>query len=142
MAIWTTCISVVGTVLVVVVGWYMNERSKRADGDYQRREDRYAQLLRCVRAFHVNSLEPEKQIDFLDELNQCWLYCPDNVILKANSFVMAMDVGSAATGDDVKQALGELLIAIRKDLLGRRPVRTTRLQAGDFVHAGITRTIG
>jgi hypothetical protein len=71
---------------------------------------------------------------FLQELNKCWLYCPDEVIQEAYAFRNTVHT-KAQHSDEVKErAVGELMIAIRKDLLARVPVRATALTAADFQH--------
>jgi hypothetical protein len=56
------------------------------------------------------------------------------VINKAYAFLNTVHT-KALHPDEVKeQAVGELMIAIRKDLLARTPVRTTILTAADFQH--------
>jgi hypothetical protein len=75
---------------------------------------------------------------FLSELNNCWLYCPDEVIKKAYAFLAKVHT-DARYPDEVKEnAFGELMVAIRKDLLCRKPVSSTQLSAKDFNHLRVT----
>ena len=123
--------------LVAVVAWILNESGKRSWEQYQRNEERYKQLLLSLRGYYVASEDLEKRQEFLDQVNLCWLYSPDNVIRKAYSFLDTVKTGAAATDADREQAAAELFVAIRKDLLPRRPWRfwrKTQLDVADVRH--------
>ena len=71
---WKLALPLAGT----VVAWFLNEWRKRLWEQYQRKEASYKELVRCLRGFYVGVQNPEPlRADFLDQLNECWLYCPD-----------------------------------------------------------------
>ena len=80
---WSDVFKVTIPVVVVVLGWLLNEYSKRQWERYKRKEDRYVALVESLEGFYV-SVEPtdakEKKEEFLRQLRLCWLYCPDTVI--------------------------------------------------------------
>ena len=65
--------------LAAVVAWYANERRKRAWEEYERKEQNYIALLRASRGFYIDTQDTAKKAEFLDQVNLCWLYCPDGV---------------------------------------------------------------
>lgn len=69
---------------------------------------------------------------FIEQVNLCWLYSPDEVILKAYAFLDAVHTGANAREDERELALGELIVAVRNDLLPQRLGRRTELRAQDF----------
>jgi hypothetical protein len=71
----------------------------------------------------------------LDQVNLCWLYCPDTVIYRANAFLATVktDVKQPDQAEQQK-ALGEFIVALRKDLFSRRVAKKTDLNADDFKH--------
>jgi len=72
--------------------------------------------------------------DFLNQLNQCWLYCPDEVIRKGYDFLDTVHT-RAVQPDAVKEkVMGEFVAAIRRDLLSRQLVKRTKLTGMDFRH--------
>ena len=75
--------------------------------------------MRCLRGFY-SGIENADRLkgEFLDQLNQCWLYCPDEV---------------------KEKAMGEFIAAIRKDLLSRVLVRCTKLIGEDFRHLKVNK---
>jgi hypothetical protein len=72
--------------------------------------------------------------EFLTQINLCWLYCPDEIIRKANQLALAIEQGS-----NKKELLaGELMLELRKDLLGhfrfKLPFKPTKLTGDEFRH--------
>jgi len=124
-----------------VLAWFWNERRKRVAEEYERKAEKYAALVDSLQGFYVGISEEDGRrlkARFLQELNKCWLYCPDEVIKKAYAFLDTAHT-KAQHGDEAKErAVGELMLAIRRDLLARKPVRTTALTIKDFRHLKAT----
>lgn len=138
-------IPVIATVLTAGVSlliWFGNEHSKRAYEDYKRREERYVKLIENIRGFYESSQSFEKKDEFLNQLNLCWLYCPDDIIKKGYAFTDTIMVGVRKKDEEKEKAAGELILAIRKDLLSRQPLKTTNLRAKDFKRLKATKFLG
>ncbi len=77
-----------------VIAWAANEYRKQKAEDYQKKEERYIELIKALRGFYgaykVKDAKGLRQ-NFLDQLDQCWLYCPDDVILRAYRFLAAIN---------------------------------------------------
>lgn len=132
-----TFIQVGGVVLTVIAGFvtlFLNERSKRSEEEYKRKEERYIELVTALRGFYVESFYKEMRENFLRQLNLCWLYCPDDVIHKAYKFLLTVQTSQKQPASDKEKAVGEFILAIRKDLLSRKSVRSTTLEPEDFKH--------
>jgi hypothetical protein len=129
---WTQLIVVGLTVLAGLATWLLNERSKRRVEDYARRETRYASLIKSIRAFQVGSEDREAKLEFLSELDLCWLYGSDDVIRAAYALLRTMKDDVASTPVERSEAAGHLALAIREDLLRRAPLQRTSLKAADF----------
>jgi len=106
------CISVLGGFIT----WGLNEISKRKQESYKRKEERYAELIKSIKGFYVNSDNPSLKENFLQQVDLCWMYCPDDVVIKLYSFLEAVKTNSS-TDDQKETALGEAMVAIRNDLL-------------------------
>jgi hypothetical protein len=122
--------------------WFWNERRKRSAEEYERKEKRYEALVESLQGFYTTMISDPKgrelKAQFLAELNKSWLYCPDDVIKKAYAFIATVQTGANST-DAIKEcAVAELMVAIRKDLLSRKPVRLTALTDKDFKHLTVT----
>ena len=134
-------IPIIGGVLALIGGfvtWYLNERSKRVYEEYKRKEEKYSELIRSLRGFYVDSSSKELTTEFLNQLNLCWMYCPDEVIHKAYNFLFMVHTDQKHSDEDREKAVGEFILAIRKDLISRKPLRKTNLKPEDFKHLRAT----
>lgn len=134
-------IPVIGAVIAFVSGlvtWYLNERSKRIYEEYKRKEEKYLGLIRSLRGFYVDSFNKELRTEFLNQLNSCWMYCPDEVIHKAYNFLLMVHTDQKHSDEEKEKAAGELMLAIRKDLISKKPLGKTNLKPEDFRHLRAT----
>lgn len=120
-----------------VVAWLANEHRKRVWEEYKRKEEKYVALLSALKGFYISAnAETGKQHKqrFLDELDACWLYCPDNVIRKGYAFLSSVHTGQKQSHEEKERALGEFVLAIRHDLFGKRffVMKRTDLKPEDF----------
>jgi len=130
-------IPVIGAVIVFISGlvtWYLNERSKRIYEEYKRKEEKYSELIRSLRGFYVDSFNKDLRTEFLNQINLCWMYCPDEVIHKAYNFLLMVHTDQKYSAEEEEKAVGEFILAIRKDLISRKPVGKTNLKPEDFRH--------
>lgn len=129
-------LAVVLPLLAGLVTWSLNERSKRLAEEYRRKEERYRELVSRIRAFSVQANDPVRRSEFLDELNLAWMYCSDDVIRRAYAFLNSVHVDAPRSVAKTEQAketiLGELMVAIRQDLIRRDPLKASELTAADF----------
>ena len=61
-------------------------------------------------------------------------FLADAVIQKAYTFLRVVQPDQKQADAEKEKAMGEFVLAIRKDLLSRKPVRGTALQPEDFKH--------
>lgn len=121
-----------------IYAWYLNERRKRLDDQYQRKEAAYRELIRALKGFYVGAENADSlKEEFLNQLNLTWLYCPDDVIKKGYAFLDTVHVRQVRTDEEKEAALGEFVYAIRKDLLSRNLLCRTSLTPADFKHLNI-----
>ena len=125
-------------IITVIIGgfitWFLNEKSKRIYENYKRKEAKYTELIKSLRGFYVDSFSKELRDEFLNQLNQCWMYCPDDVIEKAYKFLETIREGKTYSDKKKEIAVGEFILAIRKDLISRKPLKETNLKSKDFKH--------
>ena len=124
-----------------VVAWLVNEWRKRVWEQYQRKEESYRELLRCLKGFYEGeSNSSDLKAEFLNQLNRCWLYCPDDVILKGYEFLNTVHVSKIEAHEVKEKAMGDFVASIRVDLLSRKLVKDTKLHGKDFKHLNVNRT--
>ena len=121
--------------LGAVIAWYVNEWRKRLADQYQRKEANYKELIRALRGFYEGAANAnELKLEFLNQLNVSWLYCPDDVIRKGYAFLETVHARERRSDSEKQRAFGAFVEAIRKDLISRNLVHRTRLTADDFRH--------
>ena len=110
------------TILVIVqlfMGKILSDRREQ----YQRRERRYIKLLDSLTGFYQSTNDDKLRSKFLTELDRCWLYCNDDVINRCYEFLNSVSEDSESSGEEKELALGNLVLALRKDMLPRRIFR-------------------
>ena len=117
-----------------VSAWFLNERRRRAWEEYLRKEERYRELLRTLTGFYGHASDPEVRRQFLEEYKRCFLYCGDEVIRAANLAMEGMVEGTQLPNEERLERIGDLVLAIRRDLLRRTLTRSTALTHKDFRH--------
>ncbi len=121
--------------LGAVFAWFANEARKRSWEQYQRKEASYKELVRCLQGFYVGAPDAAKlKAEFINQLNQCWLYCPDDVIKKGYAFLDTVHTQSKHSDAEKERGMGDFVAAIRRDLLSRTLTKTTDLTGSDFRH--------
>lgn len=120
--------------ILAISVWYLNETSKRKLEEYERKEENYKELLRTLRGFYVTGQDTELKEEFLHQVKLCWLYAPDEVIKKAYEFLSLVKTSATATNEKTELSVGELVAAIRTDLISRKIVKKSKLKAEDFEH--------
>ena len=104
------------SVISVVVGWWLNEWSKRKESELLKKRERYEALILAIKGFYIAdgiSSTYTKQT-FINQVNLSWLYCSDEFIKKANEFLDYVSL-TEVNQDIGKNLLGELMVIIRKD---------------------------
>lgn len=131
--------------LIGAVGaWLINEARKRAWEEYERKEQHYQELIQSISGFYASTTESDRKAlrsRFINQLNICWLYSPDEVIKAGYAFLESVQTDQKRSDSEKEEALGALILAIRKDLLTRRVVRTTRFKSTDFRKLSPTETL-
>jgi len=129
---WTEIIIIVVTVIAGLITWYLNQQSKLSYENYVRREQRFVALVSCIHGFGEQTDNKEMRDKFIKELDISWLYCSDEVILRAYKFLESVMKGSNVTEEQQQKAMGELMLAIRKDLIENKKLNKTNLKPSDF----------
>ncbi len=129
-------VTFITAIFVAAVTWLLNERSKRRHNDYIRKEERYLALISNLRGFYTQTKDKEQKFEFLDQINQCWLYCPDSVIQKGYAFLETVHTSQELSDTAKEKSVGELVVEIRKDLMPRKfgILKQTNLKSDDFKH--------
>lgn len=122
--------AVVGSYLT----YYFTNKSKRNEAILKFKEEKYGNMLVLLQGFVGNTASVDPKRKFFDEQYRSWLYCSDEVVEALNSMVslVIQSRGSAPNPERGREVVGNIVVAMRKDLLGR-----TRLKASDFRYTDV-----
>jgi hypothetical protein len=86
-----------------IVAWFINEQRKVRWEQFKRKEERYQELLRCVKGFYVESHNQELKRQFIDQVSLCWLYEPVSQWTRRANPPVASPPKSHRSGNVAKQ---------------------------------------
>lgn len=121
-------IAILGSTII----WFCNKQKERIHEEYVRKEERYNSLIKTLAGFYVGSENKKDKDVFITEGNLCWLYCPDDVIQKLYNFLSKVEVGVRFSDEEKEMAVGQLMVAIRNDLISRKILKKSDLKPEDF----------
>lgn len=101
--------------------YYFTIKSKKTEAILKYKEERYANLLVLLRGFMEGSASGDMKESFFEEQYKSWLYCSDDVVKSINNMVRLI-IDSRGKKPDIekgKKAVGNIVLAMRKDLLGK-----------------------
>lgn len=114
--------------------YYFTIRSKKSEVILKFKEEKYANLLVLLQGFVGATVSADAKRKFFEEQYKSWLYCSDDVVKAINKMVQLVIAsrGKEPDPDDGRKAVGNIVIAMRKDLLG-----TTKLNYYDFQYVDV-----
>lgn len=135
-ATWVPIIVIILTLSGSIWTWTANE--KRLAEEFERKEARYTKLIDTARGFYSVSTNKALQLEFLKQVDLCWLYCPDDVIKKAYAFLFSVHTETTGKYSPEqleaiqKKSLQEFVLSVREDLISRKQIKKTKLKSEDF----------
>jgi hypothetical protein len=103
------------------ITYYFALKSKTQEAMRVFKERAYEKLLIKIQGFLEDNGNPEIQREFYEEMYKSWIYCSDEVVEATNHLMDLVALSEGERPQDPKghKALGSLVVAIRKDLLGK-----------------------
>ncbi|MBS1951241.1 MAG: hypothetical protein JST37_09590 [Bacteroidetes bacterium] len=113
--------------------YYLTQKSKRNEAILKFKEEKYGNLLILLQGFVGVTAKPETKRAFFEEQYKSWLYSSDEVVKAINSMVNSLrSVPAGQYVPDGKNAIGKIVLAMRKDMLGK-----TKLSPKDFEYIDV-----
>ncbi len=125
----------VATALITsILTYYFTSRTRKAEAILRFREEKYAKLLVLLEGFVGETASADTKRSFFKEQHQSWLYCSDEVTEAINHMIEIVIRLKGANPDPAEgqAAIGSIVMAMRKDLLGK-----TKLSIGDFKYIDV-----
>lgn len=107
-------------VLGAVLAYVFTMRAKRGESMTRFKEEKYAELLIKLQGFIGTTKSAQMKREFFEAQYQSWLYASDEVVDAMNCLVQLV-IASRGTAPDPelgRRAIGAIVLAMRRDLLG------------------------
>ncbi|MEO5797176.1 MAG: hypothetical protein ABIP34_20295 [Rhodoferax sp.] len=123
-------------VLGAFLAFLFTSRAKRDESILRFKEEKYSKLLIKLQGFVGSTTSAQLKRDFFEEQYQSWLYASDEVVESINSLIelVISNKGAAPEAETGRKAVGEIVLAMRRDLL-----KTTALTHKAFRYTDVIR---
>ncbi|MCK4359484.1 MAG: hypothetical protein KAW92_12245 [Candidatus Cloacimonetes bacterium] len=128
----------IGPLMAGLIGsyltYYFTIKSKKKESILKFKEEKYTNLLILLQGFIGRTVSAETKKKFFEEQYKSWLYSSDEVVKTINKMVRLVieSRGEKPDQETGRKAVGNIVLAIRKDLLGE-----TKLDFKDFVYTDV-----
>ncbi len=125
-------------ILTAVIGsyltYYFTNKSKKSESILRFKEEKYSNLLILLQGFVGKTTSGETKRKFFEEQYKSWLYSSDEVVRAINEMVQLVidSRGKEPDPEKGKKAVGNIVLEMRKDLLGK-----TKLTTNDFRYTDV-----
>ena len=117
--IMNSLISVLTLLLGSLLTYYFGVKARQGESAHKYKEEQYAKLLVKLQGFIGVTANTKTKKEFFEELYKSWLYCSDDVVEAINVMVRLVRDGKQPNPEEGRRAVGNIVVAMRKDLLGR-----------------------
>ena len=127
-------IPIIVAILSSYLTYFFAIKSKKSEAILKFKEEKYSNLLILLQGFIGKTTSGETKRKFFEEQYKSWLYCSDGVVNTINDMVrLVMDArGKAPDPKQGKKVVGNIVLEMRKDLLGK-----TKLSSEDFWYSDV-----
>ncbi|MDX1462198.1 MAG: hypothetical protein R3359_04010 [Marinirhabdus sp.] len=130
-------IAVVGALVSIALAifqWNATQKAELKAFEKQRKEAAYKNIIYSLNGFYGEMEEclsvseiAKLRFDFSNQMDNCWLYCSDEVVQRTQALIEA--VSNESPKDVQTKVRNELFLAIRKEF---KP--DTTLDSKDYIH--------
>ena len=115
--------------------YYFTAKSKRSEAIQKFKEEKYSKLLILLQGFVGNTATGDMKRSFFEEQYQSWLYCSDEVVEAINELVKLVieSRGQQPDPEEGRKAVGNVVLAMRKDLLGKTSLSWSSFRYTDII---------
>ena len=117
------------------LAYLFTSRAKRDESMIRFKEEKYAKLLVKLQGFVGATTSAQLKREFFEEQYQSWLYASDEVVEALNGLVglVKEGQGAAPNAEIGRKAVGDLVLAMRRDLLGKTKLGFAAFQYTDVL---------
>jgi len=116
-----------------VLTYMFTSRTRREESIIRFKEEKYAKLLVKLQGFVGTTSSAQLKREFFEEQYQSWLYASDEVVQSLNAMVrLVIEArGTAPNPEAGRKAVGEIVLAMRRDLLHKTALNYRAFQYTD-----------
>ena len=117
----TSFLALISAAIGGFVSYYFASKSKKLEAVIKFREEKYSNLLILLQGFVGSTTSNDTKKKFFEEQYKSWIYCSDEVVLAINNLVQLVidSEGKDPNPQEGRRAVGNIVLAMRKDLLGK-----------------------
>jgi len=113
--------------------YYFTIKSKKQEAIQKFKEEKYTNLILMLQGFVGSTVSKETKKKFYEEQYKSWLYSSDDVVQAINELTNLLMKKQGADPDPVqgRKVVGNIILQMRKDLLGKTKLRHTDFRYTD-----------
>jgi hypothetical protein len=117
------------------LAYIFTSRANRNEAILRFKEEKYSKLLVKLQGFVGATTSGRTKREFFEEQYQAWLYSSDEVVDAMNRMVRLVieSRGKAPDPETGRKAVGEIVLAMRRDLLGKTDLDYTAFRYTDVI---------
>jgi hypothetical protein len=126
-------VPLISAALGALVTYLFTARARRDESILRFKEEKYAKLLVKLQGFVGVTTSGKLKREFFEEQYQSWLYASDDVVCALNTMVrLVIDSRGAPPDPEAgRKAVGEIVLAMRRDLLHKTSLDYTAFRYTD-----------
>ncbi len=128
-------IPIIVALLSSYLTYYFTIKSKKSEAILKFKEEKYSNLLILLQGFVGRTTSGETKRKFFEEQYKSWLYCSDSVVKAINEMVQLVidSRGKEPEPEKGKKAIGNIVLEMRKDLLGKTKLTSENFRYTDVI---------
>jgi len=130
----STFLPIITAILGSYLTYYFTSKTKKNDAIIKYKEEKYSNLLLLLQGFVGSTANSKTKKKFFEEQYKSWLYSSDEVVEAINKMVklVIQSKNSPIDPEEGRKAVGNIIVAMRKDLLGN-----SKLDFSSFIYTDV-----
>ena len=132
----TFILALISALIGGYISYYFTSKSKKQEAIIKFREEKYSNLIIFLQGFYGTTSNSETKKKFFEEQYRSWTYSSDEVINALNNLVelVKKNEGQKPNPEEGQKAIGNIVLAMRKDLLGKTNLTFKDFQFTDVIN--------
>jgi len=126
---------IITAILGSYLTYFFTAKTKKNDAIIKYKEEKYSNLLLLLQGFVGSTANSETKKKFFEEQYKSWLYSSDEVVEAINKMVelVIQSKSTPIDPEEGRKAVGNIIVAMRKDLLGNSKLDFSSFRYTDVV---------